>query len=112
MTNTAIDLTTYNEIKELMDDSMSDFVETYLSNSPQLISKMEQALTAGNTEDVFHNAHQLKGGSGSIGAMKLADLALNIEVIGKTGSTEGVEPLLAELKAEFERVKQALKTLA
>jgi len=73
---------------------------------------MEQALTAGNAEDVFHNAHQLKGGSGSIGAMKLADRALNIEAIGKAGSTEGVEPLLAELKNEFQRVKHALETLA
>ena len=112
MTDQVIDPATYNEIKNLMDDSMEEFVETYLSNSPRLISKMELALIAGNAEDVFHNAHQLKGGSGSIGAMKLADLALNIEAIGKTGSTEGIEPLLAELKDEFERVKQALKTLA
>lgn len=112
MTDQVIDPATYNEIKDLMDDSMGEFVETYLTNSPQLISKMEQALTAGNAEDVFHNAHQLKGGSGSIGALKLADLALNIETIGKAGSTEGIEPLLAELKNEFQKVKNALETLA
>ncbi len=109
MNDQVIDPTIYNEVKDLMEDSMADFVRTYLTNSPQLIAGLEQALTLSNAEDVYHNAHQLKGGSGSIGATKLAELALNIEKIGKAGSTEGVEPLLAELKQEYAQVEQVLK---
>ena len=111
MTGPAIDLTVFNEIRNLMEDSMGEFIHTYLSNSPKLITGMEQGLANTDAEAIYHNAHQLKGGSGSIGAMKLADIAMEIEKIGRAGSTEGLASLLADLGAEFQRVEQELKTL-
>lgn len=109
MSNQALDPTIFSEIRELMEDSLAEFVDTYLDNSPMLIRQIDEGLQNNDANLVFHNAHQLKGGSGSIGALKLAELALRIEEIGKAGSTEGVTPLLVQLKEEFSRVEGELK---
>jgi HPt (histidine-containing phosphotransfer) domain-containing protein len=109
MTEHALDPTVFAEMRELMEDALSEFIDTYLGNSPKLIRKIEQGVTEANAELIYHNAHQLKGGSGSIGALKLAGIATDIEQIGKAGSTDGVEPLLNDLKTEYARVEQALK---
>ena len=93
-----------------MDDSLHDFIDTYLENSPLLIDEMEQGLISNDTQAIFHSAHQLKGGSGSIGAMKLTEITLNIEQICKKDSTDGIKPLLLQLKEEFSELKKALKS--
>jgi len=109
MNEQTLDPSIFGEMRNLMDDALGEFIATFLENSPRLIGKIEQGLNAQNSEDIFHNAHQLKGGSGSIGAMKLADIATNIEQIARAGSIDGIEPLLIQLKQEFEQVAEALK---
>ena len=109
MSEYTLDPSIFGEMRDLMEDALEEFINTYLENSPKLIGKMQQGLDNQNSEEVFHTAHQLKGGSGSIGAMKLADIAQNIEQIAKDGSINGIETLLAQLKQEFELVEKALK---
>ena len=109
MNEQTLDASIFAEMRELMDDAMAEFITTYLNNSPLLIGKIEQALQAQNSVDIFHNAHQLKGGSGSIGATKLANIATSMEQIARNDSIDGIEPLLVQLKQEFEQVEQALK---
>ena len=109
MNEQTLDPSIFGEMRNLMDDALGEFITTYLDNSPLLIGKIEQGLNAQNSTEIFHNAHQLKGGSGSIGATKLADIATSMEQIARKGSIEGVEPLLVQLKQEFEQVAEALK---
>jgi len=93
-----------------MDDAMGEFLGTFMDNSPKLIQKMEAALTSGDTDALFHGAHQLKGGSGSLGALQLADLSGQIEQLSKDGSMAGVTDLLMQLKTEYEQLTDVLKT--
>jgi len=109
MSELTLDPSVFGEMRDLMDDALEEFVVTYLQNSPLLIEKMRQGLNEQNTEDIFHAAHQLKGGSGSIGAMKLTDITKTIEQIAHDGSVDGIEPLLTQLSQEFERLEKALK---
>jgi histidine phosphotransfer protein HptB len=109
MSEHTLDPSIFGEMRDLMDDALEEFINTYLENSPLLINKMQEGLDNQNTQDVFHTAHQLKGGSGSIGATKLANIAKDIEQIAKGGSTAGIETLLSQLKQEFELVEKALK---
>lgn len=111
MTDSALDPAIFGEMRELMGDALSEFIVTYLDNSPRLISKIEYGLGHNNAEEIYHGAHQLKGGSGSIGAHKLAAVSLEIEKIGKAGSIEGVAPLLTQLKAEYARLENELRSL-
>lgn len=112
MTIQAIDPETFAEIHSLMEDAMAEFVKTYLDNSPKLIANMVQGLADNDAEPIYQNAHQLKGGSGSIGALRLAELASEIEAICKEGGLEGVADLMNQLKTEFDEVEDELKALA
>ena len=109
MNDQVLDPAVFAEISELMDDALGEFIATYLGNSPKLIQQIDAGLSAADTDAICHSAHQLKGGSGSIGAMQLFELAQQIEKTSRSGSTDGIDTLLSDLKAEFERVEAALK---
>jgi two-component system, sensor histidine kinase and response regulator len=109
MPDSVLDTDIFGEMRDLMGDALHDFIMTYLDNSPQLISKIESGISQNNPESIYHGAHQLKGGSGSIGALKLAAVSFEIEKIGKSGSVEGVSALLAQLKTEYSLLETELK---
>ncbi len=106
----AIDTAVFNKISELMDDSLGDFIETYLQNSPKLLQNINQALTEADLDSIFQNAHQLKGGSGSIGAMRVFQIAKQLEEDAREGSSEGLDDLFASLQSAYEKVAVELKT--
>jgi len=109
MADSVLDPDIFDEVRELMGDTLRDFILTYLDNSPLLITQIESGLAHHVPESVFHGAHQLKGGSGSIGALTLASVAYEIEKIGKSGSIDGVLPLLTQLKKEYALLETELK---
>jgi HPt (histidine-containing phosphotransfer) domain-containing protein len=111
MTQSVLDPAVFGEMRELMGDVLGEFVATYLDNTLQLISKIEAGLANNAAQDIYQCAHQLKGGSGSIGAQQLAAIALEIEKIGKAGSCDGVAPLLTQLKAAYALVEAELTPL-
>jgi len=105
-----LDSVAFNEISDLMGDSLGEFIGTYLDNSPRLLEKLDTALSQGDLQGVFHNAHQLKGGSGSIGAMQVFELAKEIEAQARDGSAEQLGEQVSELQQAFERVAVELRT--
>ena len=109
MTESVIDKLVFNEIADLMDDSLGEFIETYLGNSPKLIDGMNTALSSGDTDTVIHNAHQLKGGSGSIGAMQVFQCAKRIEEEAKGGQLDGLQAVFTELKVAYEEAESELR---
>jgi len=112
MSVAAIDPVIFSEISALMDDSLPIFIETYMENTQKLLAKLEQAVPAGDSEVVFQNVHQLKGGSGSIGAMQVFQIAKQIEDVIKGGDGEGqLGGLFAELKSAYVAAEAELKTL-
>ena len=111
MNNSVIDTDTFNEVRELMDDALGHFIDTFVDNSPRMIQKIADGLAAGDIETVHLSAHQLKGGSGSIGAIRLSELAFQIEKAGKAGEAEAIPELLEQLKTEYRAVEAALKKI-
>ena len=110
MTETVIDETVFNEVTSLMGDALSSFLETYLDNSPKLLAAMKEAIPAGDLEAVVHNAHQLKGGSGSIGAMQVFRLAKNLEEDAKIAKKDNLAHVFAGLEVAYEVLAEELKT--
>ncbi len=109
MNEPVLDSVVFNEISDLMGDVLGEFIGTYLDNSPRLLEKLDTALLQGDLQGVFHNAHQLKGGSGSIGAMQVFQLAKEIEKQARMDSAEKLEQQVNELRQAFERVAAELK---
>ncbi len=110
MSQAAIDPIIFSEISVLMEDSLPIFIETYLENTQKLIELLEQAVPTGDSESVFQNAHQLKGGSGSIGAMQVFQIAKQMEDVAKEGDTGAqLGALFIELKNAYGTAETELK---
>jgi len=109
MTEAVIDDKVFTEIAELMEDSLGEFIATYLENSPKLINNMRNGLTEADPDKVMVNAHQLKGGSGSIGAMQVFAIAKQLEASAKDREIARLQPLFDELEAAYKQVELKLK---
>ncbi len=109
MIDVVIDSRVFDEIAELMDDSLGLFIDTYLENSPKLLASISSALSEGDSEKVMANAHQLKGGSGSIGAMQVFNIAKQMEEKAKDGMLDDLASEFITLKAAFVEVEKELR---
>ena len=110
MSEAIIDPQVYNEISELMDDALGAFIETYLDNSPKLLKNIQQAVLDEDLETIVGQAHQLRGGSGSIGAMQVFQLARVIEEKARDKQLEGLDSLVVELGNAYELAAGELKS--
>lgn len=110
MTEPVIDQEVFNEMKELMEDAMGEFIETYLDNSPKLLESISQSLPSEDLDHIFHNAHQLKGGSGSIGAMQVFQIAMQMEEKARGGEKDGLEDLFIDLQKAYEQAASELRS--
>ncbi len=111
MSEPAIDPVVFNEMQELMEEALGEFIATYLENSPKLLNVISQSLPAMELENIYHNAHQLKGGSGSIGAMKVFHLAKEMEERARGGNSDGLDSLFTELSSAYEQAEAELRSL-
>lgn len=109
MTDAVIDTLVFNEIADLMGDSINEFIEIYLDNSPKLLKGIGIAVPAGDLEGVISNAHQLKGGSGSIGAMQVFQYAKQLEDDARAGESGNLNSAFTHLQTAYEQVEAELK---
>ncbi|MDQ3184893.1 MAG: response regulator [Pseudomonadota bacterium] len=84
---------------------MSQIFTTFLNEGAERINVLRNALDAGDSELLGKTAHALRGASGSVGAGHLADIAQQLEALGKTHNVNGAAALIKQVEAEFERVK-------
>lgn len=110
MSDSVIDVKVFNEVRDLMGDALPEFIETYLGNSPGLLGNIETALQTADLHNVYLNAHQLKGGSGSIGAMQVYQLALQMEQQARSGEADvaTLQPLYQQLLLAYDHAAAEL----
>ena len=84
-------------------------VELYLSSTPTLLQTMREAESGGDAEKLKAAAHSFKSSSANLGALRLADVCLELETLGRAGSTEGALPLLMQVEEEYRMVREALQ---
>lgn len=107
-----IDEKVFGELKESVGaDFIGDLIDTYVTDAPRMLEAMDQALSAGNAEEFRRAAHSLKSNSATFGAVTLAALAKEMEMIGKSGILEGAPGKLTQLSAEYSRVRVELERL-
>jgi HPt (histidine-containing phosphotransfer) domain-containing protein len=87
---------------------VDELVDAYLDDAPRQIGELSAALKSADAEALVRPAHTLKSTSQSLGGRQVADLARQIEQRGRSGSTEGVDMLLAELETAAADLAAAL----
>ncbi len=78
--------------------------EVFLAEEPQRLAEIRTALERGDAERLRFLVHSLKGAAAALGAERLRDCCLALELAAKEGDL-AVAPLrLTGLEAEMERV--------
>ena len=117
-----IDDTTLDELRALdsdgSDDSLRHVLALYLDKSPQLMTRLAEAVETGDAETMGQVAHSLKSASANVGATELSGLCESLERLGelvqKLGylpAADKTEDTLAAIQGEYSAVQAALSKI-
>ena len=107
-----IDLKQFEEFRSAMGaDFIGEILSVFTVDAPELLRHLEQALADNDSERFRRAAHSLKSNAAAFGAVTLAELARELEMLGKEGCQTGAGEKVARAETEYQRVQQALKEL-
>jgi HPt (histidine-containing phosphotransfer) domain-containing protein len=96
-------------------DSDMDFVREllggFVENVKKQIERIRKGIQDGDAEVVRKEAHSIKGGSANICADDLSRVALEMEMLGKTGNVDNGQETLLRLENEFNRLNEYYTTI-
>lgn len=102
---------TIDELRIIMQDGFIDLVLTLLQEMPVQLAAIYQAIEQDDAESLYRNAHKLKSGCGSIGALRLSYIAKQLEFLGRHKNLVDTPPLLKQLRSTAEQTHIAFQTL-
>ncbi len=88
---------------------LAELIDSYVEDTPRLLAAIRRAVDAGDGESLHRAAHTLKSNSATFGALTLAALCRDLEGQGKTGMLDGAAERVAQVEAEYAKVRQALE---
>jgi HPt (histidine-containing phosphotransfer) domain-containing protein len=89
---------------------MDEIVATFLRIAPARLTAIRKA-ARGNAALLEREAHSFLGSCGNIGARRMAELCARLEVLGRSGSTEGAAEIARALEEELAAVRPQLEAL-
>ncbi|MBN1662410.1 MAG: response regulator, partial [Deltaproteobacteria bacterium] len=87
-------------------------VDIFLSDFPQMVSRIETAVHSNDAHELHLAAHSLKGMVGNFQAQGPARAALALEEMGRNRKLDGAEKALQKLTDEMTNLKQTLTAIA
>jgi signal transduction histidine kinase/CheY-like chemotaxis protein/HPt (histidine-containing phosphotransfer) domain-containing protein len=90
---------------------LKDLIDTFLEDGPQLLGELSQSLEDQNAGEVRRVAHSLKSNGADLGATTFSELCKKLEMMAKSGTLQGAVDLVAQIKAEYQSVETALKSV-
>jgi CheY-like chemotaxis protein/HPt (histidine-containing phosphotransfer) domain-containing protein len=89
---------------------MDEVVEVFLRLAPARLATLQKS-AQGNAAQLERTAHSFLGSCGNLGCRRMADICARLEVLGRSGSTEGAPELVRALKEELAAVRPHLEAL-
>jgi PAS domain S-box-containing protein len=110
----ALDREVIQGLRELREpgqpDPLAELIELFRRDAQPRLETMEASATSGDLQMLAATTHGLKGSASNLGARRLASLCATLEKQAKAGEIHSARGTLPEVKAEFERVEELLKT--
>jgi two-component system sensor histidine kinase/response regulator len=107
-----IDLKLLDNIRSLQREGAPDIlakvIDHYLSQSPDTIRKLNEAVAANDGELIRAIVHRFKSGSANLGALRLAEICGVMESSASVNTMAVNKEILAKLECEYEAVMIAL----
>ena len=90
---------------------LAELLELFRADYPEQIRKCREVLVNDDAMGLQRAAHGLKGALKNLAAPAAANLAAELEAMGKSGDTTLAISKMMELEGEVERVVEALEAL-
>jgi signal transduction histidine kinase/CheY-like chemotaxis protein/HPt (histidine-containing phosphotransfer) domain-containing protein len=88
--------------------ALANLVAEFLRNAPRLLEEMQAAARQGQADVLGRAAHTLRSNAATFGAPALAEGCREVEAAARAGAPDEAMRRVARLRAEFERVREAL----
>ena len=109
-----LDKTVLAELQATTGDDLAfvlELVETYLADVPIQLEGIADAIGADDAAALVRPAHTLKSSSATVGAMRLAGVARELEMTGRSGTLDGGgRDGLERARAEWRAASEVLQT--
>ena len=86
-----------------------EIAQLFLSELPQAVSDIREAISGGDASRLEQGAHKLKGALAIMGAKRAFDAAYGLEVLGREGKMQEVEHAVDVLLKELQDLESALR---
>ena len=106
-----LDQETIAELKDVMAQDFDDLVKTFVNDTTLYLNRIVVAVNDKNSESVRRIAHSLKSSSGSIGALRLSELARQLELLGLDGRIDEIAAVLKLTRRVVDETRTALQAL-
>lgn len=107
-----IDRATFAINYEIFDkEIVKEIIEIYIQEYPDRMINLQKNIEEKDLENLYKNAHSLKGVTANFFDKDTEELARQLESKGKEGDDSGIEDLFAELKVTSEKLVEELKGL-
>jgi HPt (histidine-containing phosphotransfer) domain-containing protein len=106
MADTVIDAATFAELQDTAGaEFVGELVGTFLEEAPQMLAELRAARAAASADGFRRAAHSIKSNANTFGALRLGEMARELELRGLVAETAPIDAL----QAEYERVASALQ---
>jgi HPt (histidine-containing phosphotransfer) domain-containing protein len=107
-----IDRKTLERYRDIMGDEYIEFVidiiQTFLDSSPKTITELHKAFQENDVKAFERAAHSIKSNAKVFGADRFAEIALDLEKLGKSGYIDKAQKRIEELLNEYAQVVKEL----
>ena len=109
----AVDIDVFDRatmLERLGDDEelLVEILDLFVSDAPEQLSSLEQAMETGEAELVTRHAHTLKGQAANIAAARMQQVSLEVELAGKEGNLALASELVPKVRCVFEELLAVL----
>jgi HPt (histidine-containing phosphotransfer) domain-containing protein len=101
-----------NEILENFDgdeEFFTELVEIFITDTPEQLSEIKEAVDNSKSRDLERSAHKLKGAVANFGEKAAFETAFQLEMMGRECRLDGADEVYDTLVKEIERLVNALK---
>ncbi len=86
-------------------------VAAYVDDTPAHLDTLKGAIAGLDAANVRKVAHSLKSSSANVGAETLAQMCKEMEILGRTDTTDGAAVILTDMEREFQAVRHSLSAI-
>lgn len=104
-----LDTNNLDTLKSLIGEDLIGLLQLYLDSAPQNLQRLQNSIAQQDFSAIAHQAHELKGSAGNVGAADLSELNEQLCKLAQDQQANGMTEILQEINEEATAVETLMK---